>query len=141
MFDNIVQICKQSSIFIQFITKPWKWYELDERTNNNFVNNVINIIFQPRLEFFLEFSGDQEHFRGHHFQDRLFMFKSLQGNEKKTPSPNFTIPISLQPDLTLFLLGGGQFDPPCSFFYITQTVLVWGGWNFLTFPTYPKPSL
>ena len=28
--------------------------------------------------------------------------------------------------LTLFLLGGngGQFDPPCSFFYITQKVLV-----------------
>ena len=31
--------------------------------------------------------------------------------------------------------------PPCSFFYITQKVLVWGCWNFLTFPKYPKPSL
>ena len=30
---------------------------------------------------------------------------------------------------------------PCSFFYITQKVLVWGCWNFLTFPKYPKPSL
>ena len=26
--------------------------------------------------------------------------------------------------------GVGQFDPPCSFFYITQKVLVWGCWNF-----------
>ena len=37
--------------------------------------------------------------------------------------------------------GGGSIWPPCSFFYITRKVLVWGCWNFLTFPTYPKPSL
>ena len=46
--------------------------------------------------------------------------------------------------LTLFMLGGGggQFvPPPVVFFYITQKVLVWGCWNFLTFPTYPKPSI
>ena len=30
--------------------------------------------------------------------------------------------------------------PPCSFFYITQKVLVSGCGNFLTFPKYPKPS-
>ena len=44
--------------------------------------------------------------------------------------------------LTLFLLGGGSIWPPLVvFFYITQKVLVWGCWNFLTFLTYPKPSL
>ena len=37
--------------------------------------------------------------------------------------------------------GEGAIWPPCSFFYITQKVLGWGCWNFLTFPTYPKPSL
>ena len=40
--------------------------------------------------------------------------------------------------------GGGSIWPsplPCSFFYITQKVLVWGCSNFLTFLTYPKPSL
>ena len=69
----------------------------------------------------------------------------------KSPATVFTIKVPLiltweQWDkycclLTLFLLGGrGQFDPPCSFFYITQKVLVWGCWNFLTFPTNPKPS-
>ena len=45
--------------------------------------------------------------------------------------------------LTLFLLWRGSIwpPPPCSFFYITQKVLVWGCWNFLTFPIYPKPTL
>ena len=45
--------------------------------------------------------------------------------------------------LNLFLLvgGGGQFSPLVVFFCITQKVLVWGCWNFLTFLTYPKPSL
>ena len=38
---------------------------------------------------------------------------------------------------------GGEsiWPPPRSFFYITQKVLVRGCWNFLNFPTYPKPSL
>ena len=40
--------------------------------------------------------------------------------------------------ITLFLMGGGA---TCSFFYITQNLLVWGRWNFLTFHKYPKPSL
>ena len=31
--------------------------------------------------------------------------------------------------------------PPHVVFYITQKVLVWGCWNFLTFLTYPKPSV
>ena len=33
-------------------------------------------------------------------------------------------PFTLIIPLTLFLLRVGQFDPPCSFFYITQKVLV-----------------
>ena len=37
--------------------------------------------------------------------------------------------------------GGSIWPPPVVFFYITQKVLVWGCWNFLTFLTYPKPSL
>ena len=48
--------------------------------------------------------------------------------------------------LTLFMLGGGggglfSPPPPLSFFYITQKILVWGCWNFQTFPKYPKPYL
>ena len=45
--------------------------------------------------------------------------------------------------LTLFLLrgGGSILRPTAVLFYITQKVLVWGCWHFLTFPKYPKPSL
>ena len=43
-------------------------------------------------------------------------------------------------------MGGGtvEFDlppPPCSFFYITQKVLVWGCWNFLSFLKYQYITL
>ena len=40
--------------------------------------------------------------------------------------------------LTLFLLGGSILRPPLNFLDITQKVLVWGCWNFLTFLTYRK---